>query len=169
MQYEYHTLHDYYTLYDQRQLVPGERLIRKRQAKIRQRADAQLLMTFCLKPHGALPAAWPARAGCSINRSSASRFRSTSTIMASFRSKVAIGILSSTLSTFSWALDKKQILTQYGHDATVLLGEETLATTTRPAFDFRSARCSFRCECWCHRLRSEERRVGKEGRSRRSP
>jgi hypothetical protein len=35
MQYEYHTLHDYYTLYDQRQLVPGERLIRKRQAKIR--------------------------------------------------------------------------------------------------------------------------------------
>src|ERR1017187_2637509 len=35
MQYEYHTLHDYYTLYDQRQLVPGERFIRKRQAKIR--------------------------------------------------------------------------------------------------------------------------------------
>src|ERR1017187_6350997 len=118
----------------------------------RQRADAQLLMTFCLKPRGALPAGWPARAGCSINRSSASRFRSTSTSMASFRSKVTIGILSSTLSTFSWALDKKQILTQYGHDATMLLGEETLATTTRPAFDFRSARCSFRCECWCHRL-----------------
>src|ERR1035437_6094083 len=36
MQYKYHTLHDYYTLYDQRQLVPGERFIRKRQAKIRQ-------------------------------------------------------------------------------------------------------------------------------------
>src|ERR1035437_7293199 len=35
MQYEYHTLHDYYTPYDQRQLVPGERFIRKRQAKIR--------------------------------------------------------------------------------------------------------------------------------------
>src|ERR1017187_4714172 len=35
MQYQYHTLHDYYTLYDQRQLVPGERFIRKRQAKIR--------------------------------------------------------------------------------------------------------------------------------------
>src|ERR1017187_4155654 len=39
MQYEYHTLHDYYTLYDQRQLVPGERFIRKRQAKIRQSVE----------------------------------------------------------------------------------------------------------------------------------
>src|ERR1019366_9333220 len=57
MQYEYHTLHDYYTLYDQRQLVPGERFIRKRQAKIRLSAEEPLLAAIrmlaglCLEIH----------------------------------------------------------------------------------------------------------------------
>src|ERR1017187_1338019 len=48
MQYEYHTLHDYYTLYDQRQLIPGERFIRKRQAKIRLYALDSTTIDLCL-------------------------------------------------------------------------------------------------------------------------
>src|ERR1039457_1619791 len=57
MQYEHHILHDYYTLYDQRQLVPGERFIRKRQAKIRLSAEEPLLAAIrmlaglCLEIH----------------------------------------------------------------------------------------------------------------------
>ena|ERR1035437_2264392 len=66
MQYEYHTLHDSYTLYDQRQLVPGERFIRQRQAKIRQ-SRASLARERAVERLQFLKATWIARGGKSGN------------------------------------------------------------------------------------------------------
>src|ERR1035437_1163231 len=75
MQYEYHTLHDYYTLYDQRQLVPGERFIRKRQAKIRRDIEQVPIPVLSIQPlvenaikHGIAARTEPGRVRIKANR-----------------------------------------------------------------------------------------------------